>query len=1190
MTTHLTARLAWHDNGWNGRICKNPKANTYCVGPRSYPGTEIAEKRDLAWEEKEKNKEISGEKVPPCIYSCNAFGQSNAIAFADPPDFFKDSTETKHWPLPPASVSVWPYEEMYKDEIKNNQGYLDNDKRLQAARDFFKPIENDTSLILYYANYSNPFSDAESPVYVITGISRIKKVGPELFYEGCSDYVKDRFGGGFVWQRTITSHYPDEGFRVPYHLFADDSDTLQKILVTPENPLVCKYGSKHLSDDDLLGLVDRLLEVCQHLIDVGDESENWLERQKWLNGLLAELWEGRGAFPGLPSILNVIEFQEGISWFKSKCEAGEEIDSAGFIFSLLEGRLTELPGLSLDSSRLYETKYNWKRLGENKQRLLKNTLVRFSLSQKAINNILKTSSDNFLVEVSPADIIENPYILAETYMGDSPDDQISWGVIDRGCLPSPDLGIKNYEGIFKLCPQRMRALSLESLRRVPGHVFVESSRLIKSVNYRLSVLPEWKSGTISDDDFLAGMEVYEQALVFKEEDSKQLIYDQLVWEDENLVREKLEEMQWRFDIRLIRSIQEERWREYLRENDSLLAIHASEEYDQAIESLAGSCNRVFRKSLAIISGSAGTGKTTLVKSLIRGIFDCQGEGTSILALAPTGKAADRIRSVLESNKAIFSKVNTETIHSHLARNGWLNDNLTLKRSGGRRSAEATTIIIDECSMVDLELFASLFRSLDWHAVQRLVLIGDENQLPPIGRGKVFFDLIEHFKSEEHEGLVRLDVNLRQMVNRVTGRGNGIIEVATLFRDTEEEKVEKFDIEELIQQLHEGGEIDKDLRVVYYSDPDDLAAHLVHQIENDLALETNANSSSASAMLASNPEALQILAPYRGDVDGIDFLNERLQSEWNSANKENFGTIDGITIGDKVLQFRNRTKSNPIKARSVINGRLDDVNIYNGELGTVESHKYDEDKKIDRLKRLSVKFSRRSDYRVNYGRSLGPHSPNEIVEENLELGYAISVHKAQGSEFDRTYVVVPHRRRHLVSRELLYTAITRAQKHCTLFIEKDIDSVLAIRRKENSALSRINSSLFTLKVVPEELQKLPDDWYESGKIYQSLAEYYVRSKSELLITTMLYGREIEFAYELPLKADDGTLYLPDFTIQWRGNTFYWEHLGMLDDEEYRAKWDKKKKWYEKHFPNQLITTQEGSDLAAQVDAVISTYFT
>lgn len=100
-------------------------------------------------------------------------------------------------------------------------------------------------------------------------------------------------------------------------------------------------------------------------------------------------------------------------------------------------------------------------------------------------------------------------------------------------------------------------------------------------------------------------------------------------------------------------------------------------------------------------------------------------------------------------------------------------------------------------------------------------------------------------------------------------------------------------------------------------------------------------------------------------------------------------------------------------------------------------------------------------RYNYGKKLGQDKdgkwiPEQKVLDNLELAYAISVHKSQGSEFDYVYIVVPHKESHLLSMELLYTAITRAQKKVTIFLQQDISTLTTLSRAEKSAVRKINS--------------------------------------------------------------------------------------------------------------------------------------
>ena len=200
MPTHITARLAWHTDGWNGAICRAPEKNTYCVGCKSYPGDLIQRERNLETEKRLAG--CSGDRlegyVPPCSYSYNAFGLAEAPSASNPPDFFFDGARRHEWALPPATVSVWPYEAMYAEEVKA-EGYLDNSKRRELMLEFFQPIEKDCgkNLVFYYANYSNPLSEEEAPHYVLIGVSRIVKVGRELF-------LRERLGG--YWETLRRRH------------------------------------------------------------------------------------------------------------------------------------------------------------------------------------------------------------------------------------------------------------------------------------------------------------------------------------------------------------------------------------------------------------------------------------------------------------------------------------------------------------------------------------------------------------------------------------------------------------------------------------------------------------------------------------------------------------------------------------------------------------------------------------------------------------------------------------------------------------------------------------------------------------------------------------------------------------------------------------------------------------------------
>ncbi len=116
-----------------------------------------------------------------------------------------------------------------------------------------------------------------------------------------------------------------------------------------------------------------------------------------------------------------------------------------------------------------------------------------------------------------------------------------------------------------------------------------------------------------------------------------------------------------------------------------------------------------------------------------------------------------------------------------------------------------------------------------------------------------------------------------------------------------------------------------------------------------------------------------------------------------------------------------------------------------------------------------------------------------------------------------------------------------------------------------------------------------DKYSRKRIFQTLSGEMVRSKSEVIIANILYQSGILFIYEQPLRAPDGSRHDPDFTIEWNGRTYYWEHVGMLDNPEYRQDWERKEPWYARHFPGQLLTTRETSTLSREARQLVAATF-
>ncbi len=1174
MTTHISARMAWHDNGWNGTVCRHPKGNTYCVGQFSFPGNMIAEKRDLSKEMLAAGKSASAAGfILPCMANVNAFGADPISGEMSPPAWFKDGTDAKAWQIPAYTIATWPYEEVYSDEVRNPEGTrptYNPAKRREAVNTFFSKLTPEKSLVFYYSNYSNPFSENDQLRYVLVGMSRLKQVGEELKWTNQSEKMEEKYGPN-VWLRNITSYYPDEGLRIPYHAYLDQPEILERILFVPENPRAFKYASRHISDDGALTLIERFVEIVNALIEIGDTNENWQLRLNWLNSIMAELWESRGLYPGLARVMQYLDFHESVQYCFHHQATNEEFVKKQLI-DLVTGKTEVIHGLELATPRLKTIRRKWALLETEKQTLLFDILPRLDIQVEQIKHILD-HPQNVSLFTPHQEIHDNPYILFEEYVGLNVDDQITFNQIDHAVLPSPHLGqsfLLDVDGW-----QRLRALCVEQLQRQSQHTFMLADVIINGVNRKLGYFPDWKRTEFRIRHLEVDKSDLSRALQYRNEDMKLYLYLKSVFEDERMIETVLRRLAALPNINLRFPMTEDSWKNYLYDTTSELANSYPGEYQDSIVQQIQVCQGIFRRPLSVLCGSAGTGKTTVVKAIIQAIEKAHGQGTSFQLLAPTGKAADRLRE--RTGKS------ANTIHSFLAQRGWLNENFTFKPAGGRQEDGISTYVIDESSMLDLPLLATLFRAINWTSVQRIIFVGDPNQLPPIGRGRVFADLIDWLRREQPEHVGELITNMRQIRNHLEGKGTGIIDLASIFmrrdsyspRSADEEITE----DEMLCRVQEGGDISGDLRVLYWQTTDELEKLLVSTIINDMEkasgqkLDTEKPYDLWNSIMKvdghDRPEALQIISPYRGELFGTENINRVIQRQKGGKLLDTKGELGGVTYFDKVIQIMNRPKSNPVWAYNTETKRNERLEVFNGEIGVVRIHGFDSSKwkwSGFHIDKFQVAFSRKENYWINY-------DSETSVTENLELAYAISVHKSQGSEFERVYFVLPKHKKALLSRELFYTGITRAQTHNTILVQEDISALLSLRRPENSQLNLINSSLFWFMPTPPELQNL-HEWYEEGKIHKSLADIMMRSKSEVIIANILLDRDIPFRYEVPLYAPDGTFYLPDFTLSIRGENWYWEHLGMLSVPKYKKHWETKKAWYEKHgLSERLITTTE-----------------
>ena len=271
----------------------------------------------------------------------------------------------------------------------------------------------------------------------------------------------------------------------------------------------------------------------------------------------------------------------------------------------------------------------------------------------------------------------------------------------------------------------------------------------------------------------------------------------------------------------------------------------------------------------------------------------------------------------------------------------------------------------------------------------------------------------------------------------------------------------------------------------------------------------------------------------------------------------------IVYGDKVINLANHRRD----GRRVYPQEGAIGYLANGETGIVvgqwKSNGYP--------KILKVEFSSQVGHTYDfYGSDF-----REEGDPALELAYALTVHKAQGSQFGLVIVVLPAEHP-ILSRELIYTALTRHQNRVVVMHQGPVGHLKAFTSPNRSETARRRTNLLTdCQMVEFPLPK-GSVFMQQGLIHRTSKGLAVRSKSELILAEAFLSAGISFEYEKPLTLGGQTRY-PDFTIEDEisGRTCYWEHLGMLAREDYRQSWERKLAWYRANSVLPVDEAQSGN---------------
>ena len=412
-----------------------------------------------------------------------------------------------------------------------------------------------------------------------------------------------------------------------------------------------------------------------------------------------------------------------------------------------------------------------------------------------------------------------------------------------------------------------------------------------------------------------------------------------------------------------------------------------------------------KNGLFILSGGPGTGKTTTINMIIRYF---ESEGMDIFLAAPTGRAAKRMTEA--------TGFEAKTIHRLLELNSALSDDDTRRANFERNQEnplEADVVIIDEMSMVDIQLFQALLKAI--LPGTRLILVGDVDQLPSVGPGQVLRDLM----NSEAFPMVTLEKIFRQ-----AGESDIVVNA---------------------HRINKGEQIaldnkSRDFFLLERNDVNVIYKHMIQLIREMLPKYVNAT-----------PFDIQVLTPMRKGSLGCETLNGILQRYLNPADPHKKEHSYGNTVfreGDKVMQIKNN-----YQLEWEIVGRYNipidkGMGVFNGDMGRVLEIN-------ETMSTLLVEFD--DGRRVNY--------PFSGLEE-LELSYAITIHKSQGSEYPAVILPLLGGPRMLFNRNLLYTGITRARNCVTILGSSETVRNMIDNVSENRRYTALESRIREICGLPE----------------------------------------------------------------------------------------------------------------------------
>lgn len=1198
---HISIRVPWHDTAWDGRVCAKPALNGSCLRLKG-----IGLSRDDGAEEAVATRSLNvlpREQWPCCVGERAMFmAPFELVQSKVHPYSWKEDGKHAHFvptPLrhPPYSAPAVPFSWMLAESAEQlatehaldvlpdrepdlgfkTQWLQHRDNQRALSDCFCAHIKPNESLVFFYAKHV-PFVEDTAGSRVIIGVGRVLHVGPCVEYEYNTKDLNGKLRS-VLWERLVQhSIRPDfkDGFILPYHAALEKAATDAEFdpatiaAFSPEDRLLeFSHASQLVTHDaaiaGLLACADSLRKVKALL------PGKWDQCLQWIDDRLGELWKARGPCPGLGAALSAFGVEQGNFVARAIAEkVGENADPWPLVDRAFANPKQHLPApLAEKIGKTMAAK--WAKLPAERRALLC-LLSRFEITlDQAMLLYIQEERAKAGIKNTDADILSNPYLLYElTRLSEDP---MSIWTVDRGVFP--DEVVRNVHPLPEPSAldagtdaRRVRALTVSVLEEAAagGNSLLPQDQVVLRVR-DLTLEPP----CAVDADLMA---------VAKAAFGDAVSEVPLATGAPALQLGRLAEMGAVIRTSITKRSAGKRlevaadWRKLL---DAHLATKGSGKPDEleerAREEKTAALKELAESRVSVLIGPAGTGKTTLLSVLCGHPDVAAGD---ILLLAPTGKARVRME---QSTKSL--KLKGYTIAQFLSPDRYEGTTGQYRLSDKPPQDCPRTVIIDEASMLTEEMLAALLQALK--GVHRLVFIGDPRQLPPIGTGRPFVDIITHLAPEGiTEQFPRVGTGYAELTirRRQAGKEREDLQLAEWFSGSPIAPGE----DDVFDKVIATGKSEH-VRFVPWTTAEELRTAVIDTLVSELALAGPDDIAGFDATLGGVPwndirffnarrddkpgaaeiaEGWQLLSPVRAGAHGVPDLNRLIHETFRRAMVESSSARghqtpkpkgpEKIVYGDKVINLINTDPSHPRYRHRRVYPAKDHPYIANGEIGmTMGFYWRGRDPKTKFYREnLEVEFSSQPGYKYTFTERDFGEEGNPV----LELAYALTVHKSQGSEFGTVILVLPSPCR-LLSREMLYTALTRQRNRIVILHQGDRASLRKYSTDNNSETARRLTNIFK---APKPIE-IDGRLFEEGLIHRTSRGDMVRSKSEVIIADHLARRAVEYSYERPLTID-GVTKFPDFTIEdmESGVTVYWEHCGMLHVPSYRRRWEEKLAWY------------------------------